>query len=290
MTFRKARNSFLFLILFTLFLTSTVFAQKQVTGTWKAKFKAKHSDGIHISFYSDDSDGDHQFGSSFKFERLQGLSVDQVKQGSPVSFTIASEAGNIDMNGTFTNGKGKGTFIFTPDANFSASVENMGFKPISSEKLFASAVLDVKLRTVSELRNSGLKIDDYEDVFKATIFKVDADYISDMSQAGFENLDMEDLVKGRIFKIDAAYAREGIAMGFGGRSLEELVKFRIFKVTPEFLSSMKAEGFTDLNAEQVVQLRIFKITPEFIQEMRAKGHTDASVEDLVQLKIRGKID
>ncbi|NNE66575.1 MAG: hypothetical protein HKN33_08405 [Pyrinomonadaceae bacterium] len=288
MTFQKLNKIVLFV--FIAALAVTTFGQKQVTGSWKAKYKEKQGDKIHISFYADDSDDDHRMGSSVKFERLQGLTKDQALAGGPVAFTLSAEAGNIDMNGTFENQRGKGTFVFTPDPSFASAVEGMGFERISSRKLFSSAVLDVKLSLVSELRNSGLRVSDYDDVFKATIFKVDAEYINEMSRAGFENLDMEGLIQGRIFKIDADYASKVIAMGFGSQSLDELVKFRIFKVTPEFLSEMKSEGYTNLTVEQVVQLRIFKITPEFIQEMRTKGHSNPTVEELVQLRIRGKID
>ncbi|MDH3494778.1 MAG: hypothetical protein OEM82_14585 [Acidobacteriota bacterium] len=291
MTFFKSQKGILLLLLITLFVSGSVFAQKQMTGTWKAKYKEKQAEKIHISFYTDSEEGDHQHGSSFKFERLQGLTPGQVTgPNSAVSFTITSEAGNIDLRGSFDNSRGKGTFVFTPDRNFAAAIQSMGFKNVSEKDLFASAVLDVKLSTVSELRGSGIAINDYDDVFKATIFKIDSAYISEMAAAGFDNLDMEDLVKGRIFKIDGEYARQVISMGFGKQSLEELVKFRIFKVTPEFLSEMRAEGFTDLSPEQVVQFRIFKIDAKFIREMRANGYPNATVEELVQLRIRGRID
>lgn len=287
----EIRIAFCLAFALTLVFAGSAIGQNTVEGTWKAEFREKQPDALQISFKSEDSRGDNNYGSKIKFERLQGLSAGQLSgPDSAVSFSISSEAGSINLTGTFEDKKGKGKFTFIPDPNFSARVMDIGFKDIGREKLFASAVLDVKLDTVAELRNSGIQIDEYDDVFKATIFKIDANYISEMSQAGFQNLDMEDLVKGRIFKIDAQYAREINAMGFGDQSMESLVKFRIFKITPEFLGEMKQEGFVELDPEQLVQLRIFEIDAKFIQDARTQGYANPTVEELVQLKIRGKIN
>jgi hypothetical protein len=282
--FKQSRFALLFGMAIILFTATGVFAQSS-TGTWKAKKSAKNTEKIHISF-SNETEKKNQMGNSIKFTRLQGLSYEQVNgKNSAVSFSIAAEAGNIDMTGTFTDGKGSGTFVFNANPNFTSAVEELGFKKLSTDKLFASTVLDVKLATVSDLRNSGIEIDGYDDVFKATIFKIDSTYIREMNDAGFANLEMEDLVKGRIFKIDAAFAREIFDMGFGGQSIEGLVKFRIFKITPEFLSRMRAEGFNDLTAEQAVKLRIFKIDSELIQKVRNSGNASPTIEELVEYRI-----
>ena len=287
----ERRIAFCLAFALTIAFAGSVLGQSTVRGTWQAEYREKQPDSLQISFKAADSKGDHNFGSTIKFERTQGLSPQQLAGPlSAVSFSIPSDAGTIDLRGTFEKNRGKGDFTFVSDPNFSARVADLGFEEIDSEKLFASAVLNVKLDTVSELRNSGIKIDEYEDIFKATIFKIDANYITEMGQAGFANLDLEDLVKGRIFKIDAAYAREVNSMGFGDQSMESLVKLRIFKITPEFLSEMKQQGFVGLDPDQLVQLRIFKIDAEFIQEMKASGYANPTVDELVQLKIRGRID
>ena len=262
-----------------------------VSGTWKASHGKRNKEKIQISFVSDDTGGDHKMGTGFKVDRLRGLSIDQINgPKNAVRFSIDSDAGTIDLEGTFENGKGSGTFVFNADPTFVSETRNLGFEDVSTKQLFASAVLDVKLSTVGDLRNSGLEIRDYDDVFKATIFKVDSTYIAEMSQAGFEKLDMQDLVKGKIFKIDADYAREVNALGFGDQTLEGLVKFRIFKITPEFLREVQQMGFAEISSENLVQMRIFKIDADFVNEMKSKGYANPTIEELVQLKIRGKID
>ena len=66
-------------------------------------------------------------GQSFEFSDLQGLTREQVLNGGPVSFSIVREAGRIDMEGTFQNGKGSGTFRFTPNLRLCLGDEKSRF-------------------------------------------------------------------------------------------------------------------------------------------------------------------
>ena len=275
-----------------LFLTTVSFAQGQLEGKWTAKYSEKNPEKIHLRFshagtkmYLNGKKHSYNHGSDFKYERLSGLSKEQVLNGGPVSFSIGAEAGTVQLNGEFKNRKGSGTFIFTPDPGFSAEADSLGLGTIKIEKLFSAAILDVKLATVSDLRNSGLEIDSFEDVFKATIFKIDGDYIAEMQSAGFGKLEMEDLVKTRIFKIDANYAREVNAMGFQDMSIEKLVKFRIFKITPSYLKDIREMGFSSPSVEDVVKMRIFKIDLDFVQDLERQGFKDLSIQDLVDHRI-----
>ena len=226
----------------------------------------------------------NNFGSGFEYSELRGLTKAQVESAnSNVNFSIAREAGTIDLQGTFQNGKGAGTFRFTPNRSFASAMQTRGFA-FSDEKLFSATALDLTTAFVDDLLSAGFQNLKTEDLFKAKIFKVTPQFMSEMSAIGFPNLDMEDLVKARIFKIDAEYARQIAGMGFKNDSLEGLVKFRIFKVTPEFLREVQAEGLRNLSAEDVVKLRIFKIDGAFIRQARAEN-VPIEVESLVQKKI-----
>lgn len=279
-----------------------IVAQDVITGTWKANdndwnWKSKDKDKndndvveksrdkIHLNFRFERSNGNsNNFGSSFDYSELRGLSRAQVESAnSTVNFNIAREAGTIDMQGTFQNGKGSGTFRFTPNRSFASAMQTRGFS-FSDEKLFSATALDLTTSFVDDLLSAGFQNLKTEDLFKAKIFKVTPQFMQEMSSIGFPNLDMEDLVKARIFKIDADYARQIANMGFKNDSLEGLVKFRIFKVTPEFVREVQAEGLGNLSAEDVVKLRIFKIDGAFIRQARAEN-VPLNVEDLVRKKI-----
>jgi hypothetical protein len=281
-----------------------IVAQEAVTGTWTADTRSSKQDKedagkIHISFERRSSNGRNQNGSSFAYSDLQGLSRETAMQDGKVNFRLVREAGTIDCEGTFLNGRGAGTFRFTPDMAFVTTMRAKGFdfekesqrrnndnddSQDLSERLMTAAFVNVTTSLADDLNSANFGKLYVEDLFKAAIFKIDGKFMAEMKATGFPNLQMEDLVKARIFKIDADYVRQIHDMGFDNREFESLVKFRIFKVTPEFLNELKAAGLQNLDSEDVVKCRIFKIDPEFVRKARA-ADPNVTVEDLVKMKI-----
>ncbi len=270
-----------------------IVAQNAISGDWSADIKDENSDKIHLSFKIRTENGSkNQHGSGFAYSDLQGLTREQAQNGR-VSFSLAREAGTIQCDGSFVNGKGSGTFRFTPNYSFADAMRSRGFDFSASSKhgqedldmrLFTATTLNVTTAFADDLKSANLGPVDVDDLFKAVIFKITPQYMAEMRATGFPNLGMEELVKGRIFKIDADYVRRVREMGFASEDFEGLVKFRIFKVTPEFLNEIKAAGISNLSAEEIVKLRIFKIDSQFIREARA-AEPNVTVEQLVEMKI-----
>ena len=271
---------------------SKVEAQTSATGTWSASV-AKENNKINLSFErNSEKGGRHQTGQTFDFADLQGLSREQAVNGGPVSFTLVREAGRIDCEGTFQNGKGSGTFRFTGNAAFVSAMKSRGFNfeedPNTDndgrDRLFAATTLNVTTALADDLTSAGLGKLETEDLFKAAIFKIDSQFMREMKASGYENLGMEELVKARIFKIDPEFVRQVSQMGFSKEPFESLVKMQIFKVTPEFVTEVRNEGLTNLQVEDIVKLRIFKIDANFIRQAKAEG-VPLEVERLVERRI-----
>jgi hypothetical protein len=270
-----------------------VVAQNAASGTWEASIKEKSPDKIQLSFERKTEHGRNQNSSSYSFSELQGLSREQTGNGR-ASFRLVRDAGTFEMEGTFVNGKGSGTFTFVPNRGYVDAMKSRGFDFEKSSKddhegnledrLMTAAMLNVSLALADDLRSANFPNLDAGDLFKAAIFKIDGKFMSEMKATGFPNLGMEELVKARIFKIDSEFVRKIKDMGFGTNDFENLVKYSIFKVTPEFLTDLKAEGLTNLTSEDVVKARIFKIDAEFIRKAKAEV-PDATMEQLVQMKI-----
>ena len=112
-----------------------IVAQNVITGDWKADSKdADSPDKIQLSFeIRTEKGGRNQHGSSFAYSDLQGLTRDQTQNGK-VSFSLAREAGTIQCEGTFVNGKGSGTFRFTPNYSFADAMRSRGFDFAKSSK------------------------------------------------------------------------------------------------------------------------------------------------------------
>jgi hypothetical protein len=245
-----------------------------------------------VSFERRTEHGKSQNGTNYDFSDFQGLSAEQTR-GGKVNFRLVREAGTIDCEGSFSDGRGSGTFTFIANTAFVDAMRTRGFDFTKSafkhdssidERLFVATTLNVTTKLADDLLAANFGPLGVEDLFKAAIFKITPEFMSEMKASGFPNLGMEDLVKARIFKIDAKYVRDVAQMGYDNKDFENLVKFRIFKVTPEFLAELKNEGFSELSPEQVVKFRIFKIEPEFIRQAKAED-PNVTVEELVQMKI-----
>lgn len=268
-----------------------IVAQDVITGTWTSNTKTWSKDGtgtpdrerINLSFKRETSKGHNQHGSDFAYADLQGLAYEQAQDGR-ANFSLRREAGTIECEGTFTGGKGSGTFRFTPTQAFIDGMKARGFT-FTDDQLFGAVTVNVTMAAADDLKSAGLGPVDTDDLFKVVIFKVTSQYIAEMKATGFPNLDLEDLVKARIFKIDADYVRVVKDMGFGEQGFEGLVKFRIFKVTPEFLTALKNQGFSNLSSEEVVKFRIFKVTPELLTTLKNEGFANLSAEQVVKFRI-----
>lgn len=290
------RAVFSLAVLFVVAGSSVAFAQNVLTGDWKASIKPENSDKIYLSFERrSEKGGRHQMGSNYDYADLQGLSREQALSGGAVKFSLVREAGTIDCEGSFKDGKGSGTFRFTGNQSFISAMKSRGFdfeKDASranderdfEDRLFAATTLNVTTALADDLLSADFGKLDVDDLFKAAIFKVDSKFKREMKASGFPNLGMEELVKARIFKIDAEFARQVTQMGFEKEPFESLVKMRIFKVTPQFIAEASNEGLANLSIEDLVKMRIFKIDSEFIRQAKADG-VPLEVEKLVQKRI-----
>ena len=272
--------------------SSQVEAQSSLNGTWKASV-SKTSNKLNLNLEREHKRGKSNMGHDFDFAELQGLTLEQALNGGPVTFNLVREAGRVDFEGSFQNGKGSGTFRYTPNLAFASAMKSRGFNfeetPDSDDdhnedRMFAATMLNVTTALADDLASAGLGKLQTEDLFKAAIFKVDSKFAREMKASGFENLGMEELVKARIFKVDAEFARQVAQMGFEKEPFESLVKMQIFKVTPDFITEVRNEGLTNLQIEDLVKMRIFKIDAQYIREAKADG-VPLEVERLVQRKI-----
>lgn len=270
-------------------LTATPASAETLSGTWTADAKrSKAADGIQLTFNRRSGGGhDSLSGNNYSLSDFQGLTNEQVFAASStlVNFRLTREAGTLECEGSFRDGKGAGSWRLILNEAFRSALQGRGYNNLTDEQMFTAVALNVTSKFVDEANAMGYGRLPFESIVKARIFNVTPQFVAEMKSLGFENLQLEDLVKARIFQIDADFVRQVQAMGFERQSLEGLVKLRIFKITPEFIREMKAASFDNLSAEQLVKLRIFAVTPDFIKSMKAEGLSQISVEDAVKLKI-----
>ncbi|HEV7473989.1 MAG TPA: hypothetical protein VGN90_08070 [Pyrinomonadaceae bacterium] len=269
-------------------------AQQTLSGVWTASLiDEKSKVNLNLELRAE-KNGKHQMGQTYEFSAFQGLTREQALAGGPVTFSIVREAGTIECQGSFQDGKGSGTFRFTANQAFVSAMKSRGFdfekesawtdKNHFEDRLFTATALNVTTGLADDLLSAGFGKLDVGDLFKAAIFKIDSTFMREMKASGFPNMGMEELVKARIFKIDAKFVSEATQMGFDKEPFESLVKMRIFKVTPAFIAEVRGEGLNALSIEDIVKLRIFKIDAEAIRKAKAEG-VPLEVERLVQWRL-----
>jgi predicted metallopeptidase len=260
-----------------------------LSGTWAAEVRTNKADGeIQFTFNRGGRDGHTSaFGNGFSLADFQGLARAQVfaTANTPVNFRLVREAGTVECEGIFRDGKGAGSWRVTPNQSFRSAMRERGYGDLTNEEQFTSVMIDVTSKFVDDFKSIGLDGANFKDVIKGRIFNVTSQFAAEMKSLGFDNLALEDLVKARIFNIGAEFVRQVQAMGFDKQSLEGLVKLKIFKITPEFISEMKSASFENLTTEELVKLRIFEISPAFVKSLKSEGLSEISVEDAVKLKI-----
>ena len=270
-----------------------------------------------VQFNLRSSAGDSRWGFGIRVRDLAGLPPAALANvANDVQFSSAREAGTFRFTGSFDQGRGHGTYTFTPDQTFVSNMAAAGYKSLSSDDLIRLAVIDVTAAHVRGLAQAGypnLSLDDVirtkihgatpenikalqaqgiqglsvEDLIKFRIHKVTPEFIQGLAQRGYKNVLPDDLVKMRIHNVTTAEMDQLKALGFGGMSIDDLVKFRIHKVTPEFIRSMREVGYVTVSEDQLVRMRIHRVDAQFVKDARADGFALQSPGDAVDLAIHG---
>jgi hypothetical protein len=190
----------------------------------------------------------------YDFTELLGLTRDQALAGGAVRFSLVREAGVVEFEGSFQNGRGSGAVRFTGNQSFVSAMRSRGFD-------FEQG-----------LHASDADLSDLEDrLFAAAAMGITTALADDLLSADFGRLDVHGLFNAASHKVDSKFKREMKESGFPGLSLRELVKARFNKVTPEFVAGVRNEGLNDLSVEDFVKLRTFNIDADFIRKAKADG-------------------
>jgi hypothetical protein len=288
-------------------------------GAWTASLEEKHPERMYMNITFGRQ---HQNGSTMDLSRFTGLTSAQINAATmtPVQFAIDREAGKIDFEGTFRNGKGAGQFTFTGNRAYPEAIRKLGVKfdlqrrretdedemlfeltlndvstafvrsmkaegyDVPLEKYLEMRIFNITPEYIREMRSLGFKNIDSDELVASRIHRVTPDYIREMRAAGWD-LTLEEYQSNRIFNVTPQFAQEMSKLGLGKLSHDDLTAFRIHKVTPEFIATMRSLGYDKLDADDFIAFRIHGVTPEIINELRTLGYTNVDKDDLVAMRI-----
>src|SRR5689334_9239672 len=122
-------------------------------GEWTADTRNtwRDNDGeARVQFNLRTDAGDSRWGFGVRLRDLVGLPPAAVaNMANDVQFTWTREAGTFRFTGSFEQGRGSGTYSFSPDQSFVNNMAGAGYKNLSGDDVVRLAMIDV---TVAHVR------------------------------------------------------------------------------------------------------------------------------------------
>lgn len=307
-------------------------AQERFEGQWLVEYAPDTEGRVHLTLSYQErrerkdgakSEGYSNWNSSFRIEpqKLDGLGREQAmsSSGTNVRFQLRRDAGSLDCEGWFREGKGSGHYRFVPNPNFASELRSRGIEGTpTTRQLFRMALADAGLALVDELKAQGYETPNFDQLIKMGDHGVRLDYvkglkeygyklgsidalikmrdhgvsttyIKEMRDFGFKNLTAEELVRARDHGVSAGFINELEAAGYASAadSLEGLIRLRDHGVSGSFIREVREEGYTGLPLEQLVRMKDHGVSTSFIKELKELGYANLSVEQLVRMKDHG---
>jgi hypothetical protein len=264
-------------------------AQQALNGTWRANLEntwTRNNGEQWVSFqlYRDD---EQRFGMSVPIAELEGLGArgDRLT-AADVKFGVRRDAGNVEFEGRFTEGRGAGSWRFTPNGAFVSALRPT-YPDLSSEQILRLAIHDVTRGFVQEVKSAGVDKLSVDDLVKMRIHGVTPEFIREMRELGYKDLNVEDLVQLRIHGASPSFIREMRDLGYKDLPLRDIVRMRIHGVSAQFVKELRDLGYANVSVDDLVKMRIHNVTPAFIRDVRAAGLKDMTPDDLVEFSIHG---
>jgi hypothetical protein len=216
-------------------------------GEWTADTRStwRGDDGEpRVQFNLRTGAGDSRWGFGVRLRDLAGLPTAAVaNMANDVQFTLTREAGTFRFTGSFDQGRGSGTYTFTPDQTFVNNMAGAGYKNLTADDIVRLAVIDVTIAHVRGLAQAGYPNLSIDDVVRTRIHRVTPEFVRDLAAVGYKNVVVDDLVRMAIHGATPANIKAMQDAGIRGQSVDDLIRFRIHKVTPEFIKAIESRGY-----------------------------------------------
>lgn len=185
---------------------------------------------------------------------LQGLAA-----GGDVAFRIDQDAGRFDFRGAVGDGEGTGTFHFTPNRAFPATMRSLGvteMPEVTDRDLMNLAWGGVSAQALREFRDLGYAPLTFCETMEMAVHQVSPGYVRTLRSLGVrETSEVRDAVQARMFGVTPEYVRELALVGVRGLSGKELVDLHRHGVTSAFVRQLREAGRRELSAETLREIR-----------------------------------
>jgi beta-lactamase regulating signal transducer with metallopeptidase domain len=206
--------------------------------------------------------------------------------GGKMRVTVSREAGSLEIEGTFNDRTGSGTFRFVPSETFIAGLIRRGFSRPTAQQLFALAQTEIGFEFIDELSAQKYERAEIENLVRAAHHGVDTDFVREMGAAGYHVGTLDTLIRFRDHGVDPDYVRGLRAHGVSDLSADDLVRARDHGVDPEYIADLKSLGYSTVPFDMLIRARDHGVDGEYLRGMRQIGHT-FTLDDAIRTRDHG---
>jgi hypothetical protein len=186
------------------------------------------------------------------------VAADLSREGAAIDARMKADSGEMRCSGTVHGSTMRGTFSFTPDPEFTKTMEAMGFDQQTKKQLLDYALLNVTTAWVKGVKSAGVQGMTAQNLMGLRALGVDGEFVKAMASAGYPELRADKLTSMKAVGVSPEKVQEIRAMGYSPTE-DELIEMSVFKVDGTFVTRMKARGFQNLTISQLVKIKVFKL-------------------------------
>jgi len=269
----------------------------QTEGYWFAVIK---NDKVNIRFSDEKMDDDSEFHNSYSGSTFKLSELGTLPKGTQGTFTIAREAGKMDLTGKFEGNTGMGTYKFTADKAYVDYMNKELKENLDDDDQMAFFFINIKKGFITMLKSEGYTNLDKDDVIPVAALGIDQAYLRSIKNAGFKEESLDHFVSMKALGIDGKYIEEIRSAGYKNITADQLVAFKAQGIDKKYIESVRQmkgdkgekgekgdKGSKDDDADDIVSYKAMNITPEYINSFKAVGMTNIPHDELVSFKAVG---
>jgi hypothetical protein len=215
---------------------------------------------------------------------FHGFSPDMLDHRGPAKFTYVQDAATLECEGRYGWGRGSGSFTLTPNPQFAAELNQLGFASPNQDDLFQMVITGTNLDFIREVHNAGIA-SSLGDVLELARHGVNSQYIHDVGRTGYRGLKADDYIALRDHGVEARFIQELKDAGYQIDS-GQVIQMKDHGVDSAYVRELGAYGLHP-DAQDVVTLRDHGVDPQFLRGFRDAGFDTVRADELIMMHDHG---
>ena len=245
-----------------------------LSGTWKGKIRAEE---FCIALLQNEQEKHYyQYSECYNLNKFPSVKAVGTSKVDIHEFTLEKEEGSLLFEGSFDEGRGRGSWVFESRTAYEEKLASMGIAGVGDEFLFRLFLSDDNskyIENAKELQSLGLSGDLLEDFMT---HMAPANLVKEYQEAGLDLDETTDFLFSRVDPSDLIAYQEA---GLSWTAHEDFIHSR---VPPKFLKGYMAAGLDLEENEDYIHSRV---PPEFLKEYMDSGLDLEKHEDFIHSRV-----